>query len=146
MKLGRLLGLQLIKQAAIEPETTQSVSYEHLPEDEEQKERTVDTLHAFTTHMEQLTDQVPYLNFRGSDMHYADRKYATSRRPSRVWDYGYWAQYNDEKTEHADLPGKKPVVRDSKDELNAENVWDEHDAYEMNKNIIDYVANPGPAV
>lgn len=146
MNFGRLYGLHLIKCAAIEPETTQTQSYAHTPADDGTQSRTIDTLHSFTTAMDPLTDEVPGLNFLGSDMHYADRKYATNLHPSRVWDYPHRAQYNDEKTEHADLPGRKPIVRDSKDELNANNVWDEHDAYETNKNIMDYAANPGPAV
>jgi hypothetical protein len=133
------------KQSAIEPDVTESQSYSHTPATDTQNRRTMDTLHEFVTEMDPMTDEVPGLNFIGQDLHYADQKYA-NQAPKRMWDYPYHAQYSDEVTEHARLPGRKPVVRDAYDELNANNVWDEHDAYTANKGIIDYAANPGPAV
>lgn len=150
MKLGKRIGLELIKQA-VEWGSTESQRTSHAPVSEgtewDDPTRRVSTLFDQNAERDPMPDEVDQLNFRGSDLHYAMPKYAVTMDHALVWKPDLWTTSNDEKTEHARLPGKKPVVRDSYDELNANNVWDEHDAFQSNKGVIERgVGTPGPSV
>lgn len=124
----------LYKNAVTEPKVTESQTYSHVPGSDTQKRRAIDTLHAFASEQDPMSDEVT-----------GPPPKCGALMPEHVWDSRH-TQYNDEKTEHARLPGRKPVVRDAYDELNTNNVWDEHDAFMVNKGVMDHAANPGPAV
>jgi hypothetical protein len=150
MKLGRYIGLELIKQA-VEWGTTESQSTEHAPlsegSDVHDPARHISTLFDQNAERDPMSDEVPGLNFRGSDMHYASPKYAVTMNHGLVWDPSLWTTFNDEKMDHVELPGKKPVVQDNYDTRTTSSVWDEHGSFESNKGVVDGgVSNPGPAV
>ena len=150
MKLGRQIGLALIKQA-VEWGTTESQSAVHAPVSEgtdwDDPSRHISTLFDQNAERDPMTDEVPGLNFLGSDMHYAKPKYAVTMNHGLVWNPDLWSTFNDEKMDHVELPGKKPVVSDNYDTRTTASVWDEHGSFQANKGIIDSgVGTPGPAV
>jgi hypothetical protein len=144
------VGLELIKQA-VEWGTTESQSAVHAPVSEGsdwgQKTRHISTLFDQNAERDPMTDEDPGSNFRGSDQHYANPKYAVTMNHGLVWNPDLWSTFNDEKMDSVELPGKKPVVSDNYDTRTTQNVWDEHNAFSPNKGIIDTSpGTPGPAV
>jgi len=130
--------------------TTESQKRVHKPVSEgtewDSPDRKVSDLFEQNQARDPMTPEEPGSNFRGSPLHYATPKYAlTMNHP--VWQSEPWTTSNDEKTEHARLPGKKPVVRDSLVEEGSDNVWEDHDSFQHNKGIIENTpATPGPSV
>lgn len=148
--LGKLYGLELIKHA-VEWGTTESQSAVHAPVSEgtdwSSPARTISTLFDQNEERDPIADSVPGLNFRGSDQHYANPKYAVTMNHGLVWNPDLWSTFNDEKMDSVELPGKKPVVNDNYDTRTTRSVWDEHSAFESNKGIIEGGAGtPGPSV